>query len=75
MSHVPPRLKELNFEVKVFDNHKQAEVLEIITNGELPPGQTVMRVIGPTQSILINILSSQLPRATIQTSTAFSRSS
>ncbi|XP_056892461.1 caspase-6-like [Takifugu flavidus] len=26
------RLKELNFEVKVFDNHKQAEVLEIITS-------------------------------------------
>lgn len=45
MSHVPPRLKDLNFDVKVFDNHKQAEVLEIITSGELRPGQTVMRAI------------------------------
>lgn len=71
MSHVPPRLKELNFEVKVFQDPKQAEVVEIITNGELPPGQTVMRVIRPIQSLLTNILSPQLPRMTIQTSTAF----
>lgn len=38
MSCAPPRLKELNFEVEVYDSYKQEEVLEIINNGERPPG-------------------------------------
>lgn len=71
MSHVPPRLKELNFEVKVYENYKQMEVLDIITNGERPPAQTLRSVIPPIQCILTITLSHQLPRPTIRTMTAF----
>lgn len=67
MSHVPPRLKELNFEVKVYENYKQVEVLDIITNGERPTAQTVRSVITPVQCILTNALPHQLPRPTIRT--------
>lgn len=71
MSYVPPRLKELNFEVKVYENYKQEEVLDKINKGEHPPVQTGMSVIRPMQSVLKDSLSHQLPRPTIRTSTAF----
>lgn len=40
-SCVPLRLRELNFDVKVYENYKQEEVLDIISTGEQPPVQTV----------------------------------
>lgn len=75
MFYVPPRLKELNFEVNVYDNYKQEEVLDIINQGEHARVQTEINVRRPVQSFLKNTLSPQPPRPIIRTSTALCWSS
>lgn len=57
MFYVPPRLKELNFEVNVYDNYKQEEVLDIINQGEHARVQTEINVRRPVQSFLKNTVS------------------
>lgn len=41
----PPRLQELNFEVKVYNNYKKGQVLDIIDQGGHPAVQSVVSVI------------------------------